>query len=96
MGHIRVHGADLDNGQIKALRVKMHGLPPRTIDRDTAVSWMRDGHSLIPVVKGAPCPALQLVEIAEGDQSAHFVRADNAAEASDALPELPGVEEARA
>ena len=91
MGLVRVHGADLDGGRIRALRVKIHGLPPRTIDRDTAIHWMREGHSLVPVVGGVDGTALQLVEVAEGDDVARFVRADNAPTAADALPALPPV-----
>ena len=62
MGHVRVHGADVSDGRIAQLRVKMHKLPARTIDRDTAIAWMKDGHSLVPVVDGSPISALQLVD----------------------------------
>lgn len=89
MGHVRVQGADLESGRIRALRVKMHGLPPRTIDRDTAITWLREGHSLI-----ADATALQLVEVPEGDEVRRFVRADNAPTPEDALPKLPSVAEA--
>lgn len=86
MGHVRVNGADLEGGRIRALRVTMHGLPARTINRDTAIAWLREGHSL--VADGSNL-ALQLVEVADGDDVARFVRTDNAATAEDALPALP-------
>lgn len=82
MGRVWVHGATVEDGRIQALRVKMSGLPERTIDRDTTLAWMHDGHSFLPADGG---PALVLVEV-DGDG---FVRADTAAEAADALPSLP-------
>lgn len=96
MGHVNVHGADFADDRIEQLRVKIPNLPPRTIDRDTAIAWMRDGHSLIPVVDGAELPRLQLAEIHQDGERAFFVRSDTAAEATDKLPDLPPVEEARA
>ncbi|MEZ4319449.1 MAG: hypothetical protein R3F61_18180 [Myxococcota bacterium] len=84
MGDVLVTGGRVADGRIAELEVQLHGLPGRTIDRDTALAWLRDGHSLVPRVKGARLPALQLVEV--GDE--HFIRNDNAPESSDALPNL--------
>jgi len=93
MGHVRVQGADLEESRIQALRVKIAGLPARTIDRPTALHWLRDGHSLLPVIDGQESTALQLVEVPEGDESAWFIRTDNEPKAEDRLPELPSVAE---
>ena len=61
----------------------MHGLPARQIDRDTAVQWMKDGHSFVPVVNGKDANALHLVE---GPDEAWYLRTDGNAVAQDALP----------
>lgn len=87
MGYIEVHGGTVADGRIRALRVHIPNLPPRTVDRDTVIRWMRDGHSLRPVIHGRVCPALQLVEVGEGPQ--YVVRTDNAPTDEDALPPLP-------
>ena len=86
MGHVRVNGADLEGGRIRTLRVTMHGLPARTIDRDTAIAWLREGHSLVVDGTGQ---ALHIVEVPTGDAVLRFVRFDNAPTAEDALPALP-------
>lgn len=96
MGRIDVYGADVKDGVLEALRVRIHGLPPRTIDRDTTIAWMRDGHSFIPIVGGEAGPALQLVQIEQGDDVQRFVRVDNATVTEDALPALPACADARA
>lgn len=85
MGDVLVRRATVSDGKIESLSVGMHGLPDRTIDRDTAVSWMRDGHSLIPVRAGHRLTALQLVEVAEGDWS---IRMDNQPLGEDQVPDL--------
>jgi len=54
-------------------------------DRETAIAWMRDGHSMIPVRAGKRLSALQLVE---AEEDVLFVRADNAKTAADSLPSL--------
>jgi hypothetical protein len=87
MGDVLVKRATMAGDKVEKLAIDLHGLPSRVIDRDTAVAWMRDGHSLIPVVGGERLAALQLVEV--GD--AHAIRTDNAAEDADTLPELPTV-----
>lgn len=86
MARINVHGADIADGKLASLRVKMHNLPARTLDRDTTVAWLKDGHSLL-TPSGLP---LQLIELEEG----HAVRLDNAAEDTDNLGELPSVSDA--
>lgn len=82
MAFVEVQAGSVSGGKIARLTVKMHGLPVREIDRDTALAWMIDGHSLVPVARGEKQPALQLVEV--GDE--RFIRADNAPTAADALP----------
>ena len=89
MAQVEVHGGDLSGGRIHQLRVQMHRLPARTIDRATAIAWMKDGHSLVPVLAGERAPALQLVEV--GEPAEWFIRADNQPTTEDALPALPSV-----
>lgn len=83
MGDILVTGGSTADGRITTLNVELHGLPARTLTRDTALAWMRDGHSLIPRVGGKRGTALQLVEV--GDEL--VIRHDNAPVAQDSLPE---------
>jgi hypothetical protein len=85
MGDVLVKRASVAQGKVQRLEVHLHGLPSRVIDRDTALAWMRDGHSLVPVVNGRRLPALQLVE--SGDE--HVIRVDHRATDTDLLPELP-------
>jgi hypothetical protein len=84
---VRVVAATVAGGRIENLRVSLHGLPERTLDRAAVLSWMKDGHSLIPVRAGRRGTALQLVEVGEE----LFVRGDNAPEASDHVPGLPSL-----
>ncbi len=88
MGEVLVKRATIRDGTIAQLAVVLEGLGERVIDRETAVAWMRDGHSLIPWVAGQRRVALQLVELAD---AGHAIRVDNTAEAADSLPELPSV-----
>lgn len=90
MARIEVHGADIGEEGITRLRVRMHNLPPRTISRDQAVSWMRDGHSMVPIRKSNAGPALRLVEREGG----FAVREDGLTAPEDHLSGLPSVEDA--
>ena len=87
MGDILVKGATVSNGKIEKLRVDLHGLPERVIDRDTAIAWLKDGHSFIPVVRGSRQTALQLVELAD-KEGAYAIRTDNAS-GDDLVGDLP-------
>ncbi len=87
MGDVLVRGATLGGGKIEKLAVDFHGLPSRTIDRTTALAWLKDGHSLVPVKNGSRLPALQLVEV---DDERWAIRTDNQAVDEDAVPDLPG------
>ena len=62
----------------------MHGLAPRSIDRATALAWLHDGHTFIPVVNGRRAPALQLIEV----DGARYIRSDTSKIAEDAIPAL--------
>ncbi len=94
MGHVMVIGATVAEAQIASLKVRLHGLPERSIDRDTALAWMKDGHSLVPLLpSGATGTALQRVEVPVEGESAWFIRDDNAPEPADKLPELPAAAE---
>ena len=83
MGDVLVRGGKVTGDRITELEVELHNLPKRTIDRDTALAWLRDGHSLVPVMRGERQPALQLVEAGEGEW---VIRTDNEPLAKDALP----------
>jgi len=82
MGRVWVHGATMDGDRIATMDVRLGALPPRTIDRDTALAWARDGHSLVPVAQGRAGRALQLVEV----DDAWFLRDDHDTVAADAVP----------
>ena len=84
MAFVEVQAGSVSSGRIAQLRVKLHGLPAREIDRATALSWMADGHSFVPVKSGVRLQALQLVEVGEE----RFIRADNAMMSEDSLPTL--------
>ena len=83
MGDVLVKAGTVADGRITSLVVGLARLPDRTIDRDTAIRWMKDGHSFVPVRGAARLPALQLVEAGEG----HFIRDDHEAVDQDTLPE---------
>lgn len=87
MGDVLVKGATLQGGRVEKLHVHLHNLPDRVIDRDTALTWMREGHSMVPFVAGQRLPALQLVAV--GEDETPFIRVDNAPVPEDALPDLP-------
>jgi hypothetical protein len=86
MARVHVTGGTISGGRIQQLTVRLAGLPARTLDRDAAIAWMRDGHSFIPLIDGREAAALFLVEVPDGDDVARFIRVDPAAEAADALP----------
>ena len=86
MGRVSVEQADVRDGQLVRMKVRLGERLVRTLDRDTVVSWMRDHHSFV-----AGATALQLVEISDGDDTTWFVRTDNALEPSDLMPRLPPV-----
>lgn len=83
MARVRVLSSSVSNGRIDRLKVDMHGIPAREIDRETAIRWMRDGHTFVPVVNGKEANALHLVE---GPDDGFFIRTDGASVAEDALP----------
>jgi hypothetical protein len=87
MGDIRVKRATVSGGRVDELVVEMDRLPDRTIDREQALKWMADGHSLIPVLAGRRLTALQRVEVGDG----FVIRTDNQAVDQDLLPALPSV-----
>ena len=81
MARIEVHTVSMDGDKVEKLGVKLFRLGEREIDRQTAVQWMKDGHSFIPQVNGDDAPALQLVDV-EGE---FFIRSDIATEAQDSV-----------
>ena len=71
MGDVLVRNGTVNDGTIATLEVSLHGLPDRSIDRDTAIAWMKDGHSFIPVVGGVRKPALDR-QLAKGLVAQNF------------------------
>lgn len=86
MARVEVTAGTVSDGRIQSLKVQLSGLPGRQLDREQALSWMRDGHSFIPVLSDSDLPALQLVEILDGGEAKLFIRADTQNKASDSLP----------
>ena len=84
MARVEVLSAVMNNERVETLVVKLHKLDERSIDRATAIQWMRDGHSFIPKGKEGLLPALQLCEV-EHEQ---FIRNDHQAVAADDVPFL--------
>ena len=82
MGDVLVKAATLADGRITSLVVGLARLPDRTLDRETAIRWLRDGHSFVPVRGGDRLPALQLVEVGDG----HVIRDDHDAVDQDSVP----------
>jgi hypothetical protein len=85
MGDVLVKKGTVSDGRIAKLEVELHGLGTRVIDRETALAWLEDGHSLVPWVDGKRSSALQLVDVPDDEPS---IRTDNAPEATDSLGEL--------
>lgn len=85
MADIEVLSAEVRDGRVATLEVHIKGTPPRKIDRDTALNWLRGGHSLIPVSghghhvnRGG---AIERVEV----EDAEYLRTDTRPAASDEI-----------
>ncbi len=87
MARIYVLGADVNDTLATRLEVRFEGLARRIVDRDTAIAWMQDGHSLLPQTGATTGRALQLVEV----ESSWWIRDDHEPTAADALPTLPAI-----
>jgi hypothetical protein len=85
MGQVLVKAGTVVAGRIERLVVGFDRLPDRSIDRETAIRWMKDGHSFVPVLAGRRLPALQLVPVGE----TVAIRTDNESIEEDRLPALP-------
>ncbi len=85
MARVEVVGCKMNGETLVSLDVRLHGLPARTLDRDTVVAWMRDGHSFIPLANGEEAPAMRLVEAQNGDEVSYFVRSDGGADPADCI-----------
>lgn len=85
MADIEVLGADVRDGRVVTLTVRFKNATPRTIDRDTALHWLAEGHSLIPVHGHGHAlhrgHAIERVEVGEDA----FLRTDTRQEPSDHL-----------
>lgn len=88
MGRVIVHGVDMADDRLERLRVQLGTLPERVIDRDTAIAWMKDGHSFLPKTGQGLGRRWQLVEA--GEPTELYVRDDHEATPADAVGGLPG------
>lgn len=83
MADVEVWGVELADKRVKSLRVRFKNAAERTIDRETALSWLAAGHSMI-LTTGTPQhphrgASLERVEV-DGEA---FVRTDTHPEAAD-------------
>lgn len=85
MGRVWVKAAEVRDGRLERLEVRVGTLPVRVLGRETTIEWMRDQHSFITEAGGV---ALQLVEIDDGQ---YAVRTDNQVVAEDSLPGVPSL-----
>jgi hypothetical protein len=83
MGRVWVKAAEVRDGRLERLEVRLGSLPVRVLGRETTVAWMRDQHSFVTEPGGV---ALQLVEIDDGQ---YAIRTDNQIVAEDSLPGVP-------
>lgn len=86
MADVEVYGAETSGGRVTSLKVRYKNTDVRTIDRETALRWLADGHSLITYAGHPPhhChrgEAVMRVEV--GDEA--FLRTDTKAEPTDHL-----------
>ena len=92
MGDVRIKRAAMAGNKIERVVVEIDRLPERTIDRETLVRWMRDGHSVIPEINGQRLPVLLLVELGSDPASNAFaIRTDPEPIDEDRLPALPAI-----
>lgn len=83
MADVEVYGADIIDGQVRSLKVRFKGLLERTIDRDTALEWLKEGHALIACAGSWQHPvrggSIERIEIEE----AGYLRTDTQQEPKD-------------
>jgi hypothetical protein len=83
MADVEVHAASPAHGRVQTLTVRMKNTAPRTIDRETALRLLQDGHSLI-VYAGHGSHAARgrsIVRVEVGED--FFLRTDTSPEAED-------------
>ncbi len=89
MADVEVYAAEPAHGRVQKLTVRFKNAAPRAIDRDTALAWLRDGHSLItyagPAHHGHRGYAIERVEV-DGEV---YLRTDTQPVAEDHLS-FPG------
>lgn len=88
MADIHLLAADVHDGRVRSLTVRFPNARSRVIDRETALHWLAEGHSIIPVHghghdlrRG---PALERVEVDE----APYLRTDTRLVAADEIAGL--------
>ncbi|GDX79627.1 hypothetical protein LBMAG42_14380 [Deltaproteobacteria bacterium] len=89
MADIEVHGAETEGTTIRSLRVRFQGTAERTISRETALSWLAGGHSMIATSGSGShrTRGLALERVEVGGEA--FIRTDTRLQAADHV-ELPG------
>ncbi|HNC97513.1 MAG TPA: hypothetical protein PKY30_19555 [Myxococcota bacterium] len=86
MADIDVVGAEVKEGRLNSLSVRFKGNLARKIDRDTALDWLAQGHSLIPVSgHGHHVSRGRALERVEVDGQP-WIRCDFLLEAADHVP----------
>lgn len=86
MADVEVLSAEPAQGaRVTTLRVRFKNAPERTIDRQTALKWLADGHSLITCAGPGYHPVRgHAIERVEADGEV-WLRTDTRPEARDAL-----------
>lgn len=85
LARILALAADVTDGRLERMEVRMEGLTRRTVPRDVVVAWAQDGHSILPAPDGRPGPSIHRVQV-EGKT---YLREDTSLVAEDHLPSLP-------
>lgn len=85
MADVEVVGAELSEGRVRSLKVRFKRASERTIDRDTALAWLAEGHALLtyagPSHHGERGYAVERVEV-DGEA---YLRTDTQLVAKDEL-----------
>lgn len=85
MADIEVLSADIQGGRVSRIKLRFKGNLLREIDRDTALDWLYQGHSLIPVGGHGHhvhrAPAIERVEVDGG----YYLRTDTQKIAQDEI-----------
>jgi hypothetical protein len=85
MADVEIHGADVADGRVRTLTVRFKNAATHTIDRETALRWLADGHALVtyagPAHHGTRGHSVVAVEV----DDASYLRTDTQPVAEDSL-----------